>query len=229
VRTIAILPIKSFGAAKQRLSGLLTGGSRETLAGAMFSDVLATLRAAPAIHEIVVVTANRVADDVAGGSISVIHDPQESGQSAAAGLGISHALEAGHDRVLLVPGDTPLLDAEELGAMLERAEAAGTAATIVPDRHGKGTNALVLIPPTAIAPAFGPDSLARHAAAAEVAGVSYRIEQVAGLMLDIDTPADLAALSATLAGADGRAPATRVALAQLGQAPAESPQLEVRS
>jgi 2-phospho-L-lactate guanylyltransferase len=229
VRTIAILPIKSFGAAKQRLSGLLTGGSRETLAGAMFSDVLATLRAAPAIHEIVVVTANRVADDVAGGSISVIHDPQESGQSAAAGLGISHALEAGHDRVLLVPGDTPLLDAEELGAMLDRAEAAGTAVTIVPDRHGKGTNALVLIPPTAIAPAFGPDSLARHAAAAEVAGVSYRIEQVAGLMLDIDTPADLAALSATLAGADGRAPATRVALARLGQAPAESPQLEVRS
>jgi len=230
VRTIAILPIKSFGAAKQRLSGLLTGGSRETLAGAMFSDVLATLRAAPAIHEIVVVTANRVAaDDVAGGSISVIHDPQESGQSAAAGLGISHALEAGHDRVLLVPGDTPLLDAEELGAMLERAEAAGTAATIVPDRHGKGTNALVLIPPTAIAPAFGPDSLARHAAAAEVAGVSYRIEQVAGLMLDIDTPADLAALSATLAGADGRAPATRVALARLGQAPAGAPQLEVRS
>ena len=99
MRTIAILPIKSFGAAKQRLSSLLTGGSRETLAGAMFSDVLATLRAAPAIHEIVVVTANRVADDVAGGSISVIHDPQESGQSAAAGLGISHALEAGHDRV----------------------------------------------------------------------------------------------------------------------------------
>ena len=36
MRTLAILPIKSFGAAKQRLSGLLGGGSREALAQAPF-------------------------------------------------------------------------------------------------------------------------------------------------------------------------------------------------
>ncbi len=230
MRTIAILPIKSFGAAKQRLSSLLTGGSREALAEAMFSDVLATLCNVPAIDEIVVITANRLTGETArSDGVSVIHDPQESGQCAAAGLGIGHALEAGHDRVLLVPGDTPLLDAEELSAMLDDAEAAGTAATIVPDRHGEGTNALLLAPPTAIAPAFGPDSLARHAAAAEAAGVSYRIEEVAGLMLDIDTPEDLAALSETLEGPDRRAPSTRRALARLSQAPAEPPPVQVRS
>ncbi len=230
MRTIAILPIKSFGAAKQRLSSLLTGGSREALAEAMFSDVLASLCNVPAIDEIVVITANRPAGEAArSDGVSVIHDAEESGQSAAAGLGIGHALEAGHDRVLLVPGDTPLLDAEELSAMLDDAEAAGTAATIVPDRHGEGTNALLLAPPTAIAPAFGPDSLARHAAAAEAAGVSYRIEEVAGLMLDIDTPEDLAALSETLEGPDRRAPSTRRALARLSQAPAEPPPVQVRS
>ncbi len=36
--------------------------------------------------------------------------------------------------------------------------------TIVPDRHGTGTNALLLAPPQAIAPAFGPGSCERHAA-----------------------------------------------------------------
>ena len=216
MRTLAILPIKSFGAAKQRLSGLLGGGSRETLAEAMFTDVLATLRQVPALEEIVVVTSSRLASDAAReGGASVLHDAEESGQSAATGLGIRHALDAGHDRVLLVPGDTPMIDSDELTGMLDRAEAAGTAATIVPDRHGEGTNALLLSPPTAVAPGFGPGSLARHLAAARAAGVSYRVDELAGLMLDIDTPADLAALSATLEGLDGRAPRTRAAIARL--------------
>ena len=46
--------------------------------------------------------------------------------------------------------------------------------TIVPDRHGTGTNALLLSPPDVIAPAFGPDSRARHVAIAERAGVDPR-------------------------------------------------------
>jgi 2-phospho-L-lactate guanylyltransferase (CobY/MobA/RfbA family) len=44
MRTIAILPVKSFGAAKQRLAGRLGAGPRQALAQAMFSDVLASLR-----------------------------------------------------------------------------------------------------------------------------------------------------------------------------------------
>jgi 2-phospho-L-lactate guanylyltransferase len=230
VRTIAILPIKSFGAAKQRLSSLLTGESREALAQAMFSDVLATLCEVPAIDEIVVVTANRLAGDAARrDQVAVIHDVEESGQNAAAGLGINHALAAGHDRVLLVPGDTPLLGGDELTGMLDRAEAGATAATIVPDRHGEGTNALLLSPPTAIEPSFGPDSLARHLMAARAAGISHRVEAPAGLMLDIDTPEDLAALCATLGKPGARAPRTRVALARLGEAQAEPRPVQVHS
>ncbi len=228
LRTIAILPLKSFGAAKQRLAGLLEGERRETLAEAMFSDVLAALRDVPGIHEIVVVTANRVAGDAArGGGVSVIHDADEAGQNAAAGLGIRHALDAGHDRVLLVPGDTPLLDAGELAGVLDRAEAAGTAATIVPDRHGEGTNALLLTPPTAIEPSFGPGSLARHLAAARAAGISHRVEEPAGLMLDVDTPEDLAALSTALGRRDGGAPSTRAALVRLGELPGRPPPVRV--
>ena len=45
--TIAILPVKSFGAAKQRLAAALGAGSRQALAQAMFSDVLASLRRVP--------------------------------------------------------------------------------------------------------------------------------------------------------------------------------------
>ena len=77
---------------------------------------------------------------------------------------------------------------------------------IVPDRHGTGTNGLLLAPPGAIEPSFGPDSCARHRALAAAAGVSWRLERPRSLLLDIDTGADLAVLRERLAraGAGGR-------------------------
>src|SRR4051794_7192226 len=155
MRTIAILPVKSFGAAKQRLSDMLGGGARSALAQAMFSDVMASLRHAESLEAIAVVTADRVADSatVRHGAIS-IRDDSEAGQSHAAALGIRRALDEGYDRALLVPGDTPLLDPAELDGLLARAEEHARGVVIVPDRHGTGTNALVLSPPDAIEPSF---------------------------------------------------------------------------
>jgi 2-phospho-L-lactate guanylyltransferase len=89
---------------------------------------------------------------------------------------------------------------------------------IVPDRHGTGTNALVLTPPDAIAPSFGPGSFARHVALAEAAGVPHRVERVSALELDVDTPGDLAELTAQLELRRGQAPLTRGALSQLDRA-----------
>jgi 2-phospho-L-lactate/phosphoenolpyruvate guanylyltransferase len=214
-RTIAILPVKSFGAAKQRLADMLGGGARQALAQAMFSDVLATLRRAPELDEIAVVTADRVAESAAGGKrVTVLRDSAQASQSAAALIGIRHALATGYERVLLVPGDTPLLDPREVVALIDGAQGV----VIVPDRHGTGTNALVLSPPDAIEPAFGPGSFARHVAAAEAAELPYRADEVPGLTLDVDTPDDLAELAAALGRRRGQAPSTRGALRQLERA-----------
>jgi len=78
----------------------------------------------------------------------------------------------GIERVLCVPGDCPTLDPAELNALL-RADSAGGGereVVIVPDRHGTGTNGLLLAPPDAIAPSFGPGSCERHRALALAAG-----------------------------------------------------------
>ena len=93
---------------------------------------------------------------------------------------------------------------------------------IVPDRHGTGTNALLLSPPTAIEPAFGPGSCERHLELARQAEVSCRVEKVPSLMLDIDTPEDLTELSEELGYRHGQASMTRGTLRQierLGAAP----------
>lgn len=215
MRTVAVLPIKSFGAAKQRLSATLQGGSRHILAQSMFFDVLAALRRARRLDAVAVVTDDHEVEAVLRGDpVTVLRENRRAGQSAAAAIGIDHALAEGFHRVLLVPGDTPLIDPEEIDHLLEASRANRLAVTIVPDRHGEGTNALLLSPPEALAPSFGPGSLERHVTAAREAGVSYAVEELDCLMLDVDTSDDLAALVERLERSRRTAPRTRGALRQ---------------
>jgi 2-phospho-L-lactate guanylyltransferase len=229
LRTLAIVPVKGFGEAKQRLSESLAPGARSSLAQAMFSDVLAALGRVRALDAVVVVTADPAAEQLAHGRASVLHDTGRGGQSVAAQIGIRHAVEAGFERVLLVPGDTPLIDAAEVDALLERTEAERVEVGIVADRHGTGTNALVLAPPTAIDPSFGPDSCARHVDLANAGERAHRLEHAPTLAHDVDTPEDLDALRSALAGVRGRAQRTWGALHQIDVARPRPPAVEVHS
>jgi 2-phospho-L-lactate guanylyltransferase len=86
---------------------------------------------------------------------------------------------------------------------------------VVPDRHGDGTNALLLKPPNVIRPAFGEGSRRRHTTTAATAGAMPEVVALASMGLDIDTPEDLETLVATLAATRGRAAHTRGLLNQL--------------
>lgn len=156
----------------------------------MAGQVLRALAAAQGLDRIVVVTREPRAEALARTvGAELVGDPAEAGHSEAALLGIAAA--RGAARVLLVPGDCPLLDPDEIDALLH---AAGSGVTIVPDRHGSGTNALVLDPPDVMEPSFGPGSMARHAALGRSAGAPVRVIDVPTLAFDVDTPDDLAAL-----------------------------------
>ncbi len=215
MRTAAILPVKSFARAKQRLSASVEDSLRLALAGAMVGDVLAALAATEAIPATYVVTREPQAAEAALASgASVIEDGSESGQSEAVALGVRRALADGFQRVLCVPGDCPALDSAELAALLSDHGVRGAEVVILPDRHGTGTNGLLLTPPGAIEPSFGPGSCERHVSLAAAAGIACRVEPIPSLMLDIDTGDDLAALREALSRLDGRAPRTRAALGE---------------
>lgn len=216
-RTAAVLPVKRFDSAKQRLADALTPGSRRALTEAMVSDVLRALRHASSVDEVTVVTAEPAVQALAQGEgARVVDEPDEAGQSAAAALGIA-ALDEAVERVLLVPGDCPGLDPAELDALLDRPAVAGGEVVVVPDRHGTGTNALLLAPPTAIHPAFGPGSRERHERLAAQAGVAWEVREPGSLLLDVDTGEDLDALRAALAAGRGLAGHTRGVLGRLGR------------
>jgi 2-phospho-L-lactate guanylyltransferase len=225
IRTLAVLPVKSFDLAKQRLAEALRNGSRQILAEAMVSDVLGSLRKVRGVERTVVVTAHPGAEATAlAAEAEVLDDQAADGQSAAVAIGIAYAEAHGFDRVLLVPGDTPMLDPAEIDDLLA-ASPEPPAVTIVPDRHGTGTNALVISPPGAFAPRFGPDSLHRHVAAARDAGLAHRIEEVASLAHDVDTPDDLAALGEALGARRGLAARTRGTLNQIRRLDVPAPPL----
>jgi 2-phospho-L-lactate/phosphoenolpyruvate guanylyltransferase len=212
--TLAILPVKSFADAKQRLQTELSPGFRRAIVEAMFSDTLVALRRAREVDQILVVSADHGAQQIAGGYGAHVLDDEQRGHNVAASLGIGWALETGVDRALLVPGDCPLLDPEQLDELLAR-PANAPSALIVPDRHGTGTNALLLTPPDSLEPSFGPGSCERHASLAQAAGIAYEVVDVPSLGLDIDTPEDLAALHVELDATRGGSAHTRGMLRQL--------------
>ncbi|HEX7609263.1 MAG TPA: 2-phospho-L-lactate guanylyltransferase [Solirubrobacteraceae bacterium] len=212
MRTAAVLPVKSFARAKQRLGESVADPLRLELARAMVADVLLALSQTEAIERTIVVTREEsVAAAARELDAIVVQDAAESGQSAAATLGIARALQEGMARVLCVPGDCPALDPVELGELLSGGGRSAEV-VIVPDRHGTGTNGLLLTPPRVIAPSFGPDSCERHRALAADAGAACRLATPQSLLLDIDTGADLAALRERLAAHRARAARTRAAL-----------------
>jgi len=217
MRTLAVLPVKRFAAAKQRLAPRLPPAARAELAEAMLADVLAAVSAAETIVSVAVVTSEpRAARLARSAGADVVYDAREAGQSEAATRGIEHALGAGFDRALLLPGDTPLVTAGGLDALLESPRRAGVEIVVVPDRHGTGTNGLLLRPPDALAPSFGPDSLVRHLAFAREASLGWEVDHFAALEHDVDTPEDLDALVRAIGSArPGAAPRTRGVLARV--------------
>jgi 2-phospho-L-lactate guanylyltransferase len=211
MRTLAILPVKRFDLAKSRLSEQLDPPARRRLAEAMVSDVLDALTATAGIDAVVVTNEPAVGALASARGAGVLADPTETGQSAAAMVGIAHALEHDYDRALLVPGDCPALHPAAVRTLLDRASAP-PAVTIVADRHGSGTNALLLTPPDALEPGFGPGSFERHRRRAAAAGAAWHNEPLAELLLDVDTPEDLDALRLALATRETR---TSALLAEL--------------
>lgn len=173
----ALVPLKAAGERKSRLASRLSPGARDALSERLFAHVAECLGRVARIGSVVAL----------GGE----PPPGWRGRWLTDhGRGLNHELAAASRSLagaplLVIHADLPLLAGDDLEALLDAAEQAGAA--IVPDRHGRGTNALALMPGQAIAFRFGPDSLAAHAT--QLARPALVRRQ--GLTMDLDTPEDL--------------------------------------
>jgi 2-phospho-L-lactate guanylyltransferase len=215
--TYAVVPVKRFANAKKRLADAHGKGTRRALVEAMVTDVLIALRRSTLVDHVIVVTSEPAAEAIAHGyEADTIADREETSHSHAATIGVRAALERGATRVLLVPGDCPALDPREIDALLAQRDPSPHV-VVIPDRHGTGTNGLLLVPPDVIHPSFGPGSRDRHVAAAQAAGVVCTIDELASLVLDVDTSEDLEVLREALGEGHGNAAHTRGMLSRLAR------------
>jgi 2-phospho-L-lactate/phosphoenolpyruvate guanylyltransferase len=194
MRATAVVPVKRFALAKARLAAGIDSTRKPELIEAMVADVLEAIGRSRSVERTIVVSQEPAAAGLAAAAgADLVDDFDDASHVAAALAGIAVAEAAGARCVALLPGDCPLLDPRELDKMLTGVPDRYVA--VIPDRHGTGTNALVLAPPSAIEPSFGEGSRERHVAAARAAGVPYGVEELASLGLDLDTPADIVALT----------------------------------
>ena len=188
----AVVPVKHFARTKGRLAPLLSRDERETLAGAMLTDVLSALGRARTLAGVVVVTGdNKAAQMARKAGAHVIHDDENAGTTAAVAKAARHLAEAGCDGMLVVPADVPQITAADVDAIIA-AHRGARAVTLVQASVDGGTNALACSPPEVIRFYFGDDSFRQHRDAAKTGGIEPAVLKLARLEQDIDRPDDLA-------------------------------------
>ena len=194
MKVAALMPVKGFRNAKQRLTPLLDGAARELLAETMFRDVLREVRLACGLTGTYVVTGDdKVASIAAAAGAAVIRESAENGETSAVDFARRELQRAGCEAVLILPGDMPLVRAADIEQILAQVPpgAAAPFALLVPSHDRLGTNALLLAPPAVIQLRFGFDSFTFHSAQVTSLGLALRSVENESIALDIDEPRDL--------------------------------------
>ena len=183
-KAIAVLvPIKDFRHAKNRLSNRLEASERESLARAMARQVL---EAAEDFSIFVVCDSDEVASWAKSSGAGVILVAQP-GLNAAITEAMSQVANK-FTHAMIVHADLPY--AKSLDGI-----ARPNTVSIVPDRHGRGTNVLSLPTRTSFRFHYGEDSLFSHMDEAMNQGLDLKVLQIPELQWDIDTPEDLDGLA----------------------------------
>ncbi|MER7231365.1 2-phospho-L-lactate guanylyltransferase [Streptomyces olivaceus] len=183
-----VVPVKPLARAKSRLSDTADDGVRPGLALAFAQDTVAAALACPAVGDVAVVT-----DDARAGrelrelGAAVVADEPGGGLNAALAHGAAAVRAARPESpVAALNADLPALRPAELARAL--AAAAQFPRAFLPDAAGIGTTLLTALPGRELAPAFGPDSRARHRASG---AAELRLDAVDSVRQDVDTGSDL--------------------------------------
>ena len=187
----AIVPVKPLRRVKSRLAGALSEDERVDLNRFLLEHTLKTLIELEKVDQVLVVSRDSSVLAIARemGARTVQEDGAPALNTALKRATVIAQVYASRG-VLVVPADLPLLSREAILTMLDRA-INPPVIVIAPDRHKKGTNALLLSPANIIEYDFGPDSFKRHCERAEKSGARLEIVDLPSLGLDLDLPEDL--------------------------------------
>lgn len=187
----AIVPVKPLRRGKSRLSGTLSEDERAELNQSLLRHTLKTLTDLKEVEQVLVVSRDPQALTIARnyGARTVREDGQPQLNTALTRATVVAQLYATRG-VLVLPADLPLISQEDVLVLIERASDPPVV-VIAPDRHEKGTNALLISPAGLIEYDFGENSFQHHCELVKKAGARLEIVNLPSLGLDLDLPEDL--------------------------------------
>jgi 2-phospho-L-lactate/phosphoenolpyruvate guanylyltransferase len=189
----AVVPVKEFEGAKQRLSSCLSPEQRHALATVMLEDVLDAVSAVRELAGVLVVTVDPAATLLARCyGARIVAEGAREGHTGAVTAAARLLVREGRAGMMTMPGDIPRLSSAEIAATLA-AHRAAPAFTIVPAHDDRGSNTVICSPPDAVPLRFGEDSFYPHLDAARGRGIDPLIVRQPGIGMDIDHPVDLVA------------------------------------
>ena len=194
----AIVPVKPLRRGKSRLAGVFSEEERTDLNRYLLENTVSTLKNIPEIEHVLVVSRDQAALALARdlGARTVLENgaPHLNVALERATI-VAQTYET--RGVLILPADLPLITPEDVKMMLERATDPPVI-VVSPDRHNKGTNALLVCPAGLIEYHYGQDSFMKHCELARAAGARLEICELPSLTLDLDVPDDLTLLEERL-------------------------------
>ena len=185
-------PVKSLEHGKSRLSEKLGLDDRIRLTYESLRHIVHALQRVGRVREIVIISRDpQVTEWASQWHVTHVSEEQRGLNEA---LREARQLFTQAEAILVLPSDLAALSVADVTGMIEAADAANArrAVVIAPDRHGQGTNALLLRPPDVIDFAFGNDSATRHAEAARAIGLTPIFFKSDSISLDLDSPEDYA-------------------------------------
>jgi 2-phospho-L-lactate/phosphoenolpyruvate guanylyltransferase len=189
----AVLPVKEFEGAKQRLSAALSPDERRLLARTMLEDVLEAVSAVREVAGVLVVTVDPAATALATRyGARVVTEGAREGHTGAVTAAARLLVREGQAAMMTIPGDIPRLSSAEIATTLA-AHRPAPAFTIVPAHDDLGSNMIVCSPPDVVPLRFGEDSFYPHLDAARARSIEPLIVRQPGIGMDIDHPIDLLA------------------------------------
>ena len=190
----AVVPVKPFYRGKSRLAGVLSTEDRVALNRCFLESIVQALTAVPAIEHVLVVSRDPQVLALArsrGARTLLEHGSQDL--NLALGMAAAVVKKFTGNAILVIPADLPLVGAEDIRILVDNSPAAPFV-RIAPDRHRRGTNALLFSPIGSFPFSYGPDSFQRHCDLALRVGMKVEVVDMPALALDIDLPEDLALL-----------------------------------
>jgi len=187
----AIVPVKPLLRGKSRLAELFTPEERVDLNRHLLKNTLNTLKDIPEIEQVLVVSRDQavlsLAREMDARTVQEDGDPDLNVALTRATIVAKTYKSRG---VLIIPADLPLLSPEDIKTVLDRA-VNPPVVVVAPDRHRKGTNALLVCPAGLIQYEYGLESFEKHCELTRAAGANLEICELPSLALDLDIPDDL--------------------------------------